>query len=96
MTLDELKAKLERERGEAEERWHDPVFDRIAHAVAGCKAEALRVVLLRLDEVECARCKELDEVSRFTPPRYDEVYEEGAAWLEAIARGEIDESDQEA
>jgi len=49
---------------------------RVAKAAARVQTAALRRVLEKRKQVSA-------------PPRYDEVYEQGAAWLDAIARGDI-------
>jgi len=47
-------------------------------------------IIERLKEKVAAAREDLEKRKRFMAPRYDEVYFEGVAYLDAIARGEID------
>jgi len=51
------------------------------------RLEKFRAELRERWHRRCSRDKSQEQLSR--APRYDEIYETGAAWLDAIARGDI-------
>ena len=54
------------------------------------RREELRAKLA--EALDKAIAKRKARVTASPPPRYDEVYHEGADWLDAMARGEVHDS----